>query len=121
MTATHRAIEDAVKGGFDKNKYFGAEFAHRNPQPNGDEKELEAWLLAGDSVFLAPDFWRAIGKQRNIKRAKKSTLSSTLDSLSKGGDPHKEWDWKANWHRLIDHLASGKDIESFFAELEASN
>jgi hypothetical protein len=25
--------------------------------------------------------------------------------------------WRFHWHRFIDHLADGKDCESFFADL----
>jgi hypothetical protein len=33
-----------------------------------------------------------------------------------------EWEekyWKKFWHRFIDHLAEGKDAESFFQALDA--
>jgi hypothetical protein len=43
-----------------------------------------------------PDFWKALAKAR-------------------------EWQdtgaWLYNWHRYIDHIAFGKDAESFFAAL----
>jgi hypothetical protein len=32
-------------------------------------------------------------------------------------DDLEDFSWKVCWHRLIDHLANGKDAESFFKEL----
>lgn len=40
--------------------------------------------------------------------------------LGWGEDENNTWDkrtWASHWHRLIDHLAEGKDIESFFEQL----
>jgi hypothetical protein len=41
-----------------------------------------------------PDFWKALSTSRNDVNA-----------------------WRFHWHRFIDHLADGKDAESFFAAL----
>jgi hypothetical protein len=45
--------------------------------------------------LLDPSFWQALGK------AKGWNIGTV----------------EINWHRLIDHLAEGKDAESFFAAL----
>jgi hypothetical protein len=43
-----------------------------------------------------PKFWKALGKARNWQDA--------------GA-------WLFHWHRFIDHIALGKDVESFFTNL----
>jgi hypothetical protein len=43
-----------------------------------------------------PDFWKALSTARKLE-----------DTNA----------WRFHWHRLIDHLADGKDAESFFASL----
>lgn len=46
-------------------------------------------------ILLDPLFWQALGQAQ-------------------------EWfenSWSDEWHNLIDHLAEGKDIDSFFNEL----
>jgi hypothetical protein len=43
-----------------------------------------------------PDFWKALAKARKWEDANA---------------------WRFHWHRFIDHLADGKDAESFFAAL----
>ena len=43
-----------------------------------------------------PDFWKALAKARKWEDANA---------------------WRFHWHRFIDHLADGKDVESFFAAL----
>ena len=50
-------------------------------------------------AFLDPLFWQALGK-----------------AMGWGGE---DWDggWRKHWHRFIDHLAEGKDAESFFKDL----
>jgi hypothetical protein len=43
-----------------------------------------------------PAFWKALGKARNWQ-----------DTGA----------WLFHWHRFIDHIAFGKDVESFFSSL----
>ena len=48
-------------------------------------------------VVLDPLFWQCLGKAM--------------------GQREYQFSWLAKWHLFIDHLAEGKDPESFFAEL----
>ena len=45
---------------------------------------------------LDPQFWQCLGKAMGL-----------------GG-----YDWLAQWHSFIDHLASGKTVEDFFKDLK---
>ena len=51
------------------------------------------WWKAND---IDPAFWKALGKAR-----------SWQDTGA----------WLFHWHRFIDHIAFGKDVESFFSNL----
>lgn len=56
-------------------------------------------------IFLDPLFWQALGKSLEQGDFKTDTQGS----------------WKYNWHRFIDHLASGEDVGSFFTALLTNN
>jgi hypothetical protein len=87
MTHIEQAIKEAVTYGLDAGPHVHARF----PAGQHDIRESE--------VFLDPSFWQALGKAR-------------------GWAPEtEEKQWLYYWHRFIDHLAEGKDLESFFADL----
>lgn len=110
---TQRAIEDAVKGGWRPSKYLDYD----------DAKMMNGF--AGFVSFhyqqyalLDPVFWQALGKTRG--------WTAKCDAAFLDGFAHpsynackgcKKASWMLFWHRLIDHLASGGTIESFFEGL----
>lgn len=55
-----------------------------------------------EKELLNPLFWQALGKAMGWE---------TSPSFDYGTD------WATEWHSFIDHLAQGKDIDSFFNEL----
>lgn len=59
--------------------------------------------FAISSIVLDPLFWQALDK---------------ACGWTANGNKHA---WLAWWHLLIDHLAEGKDADSFFEELIKSN
>ena len=89
-----RAIEIAIDGGY-------------RPDPNMDKfhraVSIYNWL---DSQLLVstlePSFWRSLG--------------SVLEWKSEAGSYHDDIAWEEYWHRFVDHLAEGKDAESFFEQ-----
>lgn len=112
MNNLEQAIKDAVeKGGYnDIAGWFDCE---------GRESEHR---------LLDPAFWSALGKARgwdgnhcdNCGKQPDSWLISNPAQCpdcyhaGKRGNPAEPIKF---WHRLIDHLAEGKDVESFFASL----
>jgi hypothetical protein len=58
-------------------------------------------------ILLDPDFWECLGQARH--------WGSAGYYHREKGDFYPAWQY--NWHRFIDHLAEGKDAESFFASL----
>lgn len=105
MTSLEQAIKDAVeKGGYDtpsSQNYVHLAIGSKNP-PDWKEDAQQEFLLD-------PAFWQALGKARgwpdsSVGQVYKGNMISMLP-----------WEWA--WHHLIDHLASGKDVESFFETL----
>ena len=76
------------------------------------EMYLEVSAYGADYQFLAistdPTFWQALGKSMGWKDY------WYIDDL---GREREVVVWKDHQHRLIDHLAEGKDIDSFFKDL----
>lgn len=73
-----------------------------------------------DHHFLSPLFWQALGKAMGWKE--EANLIITLESYNTGPEHllHQSMEagyWRFYWHRFIDHLAEGKDAESFFSTL----
>lgn len=67
-------------------------------------------------MFINPKFWQSLGE--SMGRSEQSNYPLEISF----GSHRKMWkqsgdEWHYHWHRFIDHLAEGKDIESFFASL----
>ena len=60
----------------------------------------------GPVVFLDSLFWQALGK-----------MMRWGENIPNDGQYQWELAWKTYQHRFIDHLADGKDINSFFEKL----
>lgn len=61
------------------------------------DEGYNALQMRGQTEHLHdPDFWKALGAARKWEDVNA---------------------WRFHWHRFIDHLAEGKDVESFFASL----
>jgi hypothetical protein len=106
MTHIEQAIRDAVeKGDYKVNHRIGwiesNEWCYQTV-----EGESKTYIQPTAEVFLDPLFWQALGKARGWDIAYGSYGWETAE------------EWKVNWHRFIDHLAEGKDAESFFAQLQ---
>jgi len=93
------AIEKAIEGGwYLKSQQF---WVLENTSEKG---RIDANM---SSIFLDPSFWESLGK---------SLGWGEIDNELEKSGMRKEWQIK--WHRLIDHLSSGKDIASYFKEIK---
>ncbi len=104
MTHIEQAIRDAVENGyrgFDDKQIILAEWT--NEEGGG---KVDGHFL------LDRAFWQALGK----------ALGWQTTYRTVGGKDRTigERDYLEYWHRFIDHLASGKDAESWFAALTKS-
>ena len=80
-------ITKAIEGGYKGNK----EFLLKLPE------------YAKSQIWLDTFFWQSLGKAMGWRQ------------------DEDQWEdraeWVSQWHRFIDHLAEGKDAESFFEKL----
>lgn len=116
------AIKKAIEGGYKVNGLVlekGELFAFGRP----DQQKIEQYCL------LDPLFWQCLGKHEGWNERKVTMNLSEMEISSVGREkftrpkqspsyirktPNR---WKNEWHRFIDHLAEGKDIDSFFESL----
>lgn len=92
-----QAIEKSIEGGY---------------KWNGGPREC-SWGHY-DHAFLDPLFWQSLGKALGWAEEVKVIHSHPVESDIVR---EKTEGWKWEWHRFIDHLAEGKDAESFFESL----
>jgi len=64
------------------------------------------------SAFLDPAFWQSLGKAMGWEDERECPLP-----CCGGICPIDIPMWQSKWHNFIDHLAAGKDAESFFESL----
>jgi len=108
-------IQEAVK------KSIEHGYSLRGIGPSGFYELLDRY---SSDVFLDPLFWQSLGKamEREDRRWGFETCHKGCQWYTDGEGcsddlPPREKRspmWKYQWHRFIDHLAEGKDAESFF-------
>lgn len=112
MKNLEQAIRDAVEKG-------GYSVYSRNVVEGSLplEEAVKALLRSTrtEAILLDPAFWQALGKARGWKPLGFCDVEYYLSDCAPCVKNAAEWQY--NWHRLIDHLASGKDVESFFETL----
>jgi hypothetical protein len=106
MTHIEQAIKDAVERGYEPQ-------VERYPEMAGISSLQIATAMQAD-VFIDPAFWKALGKARGW------TTDADYKYWQKSVAEWEAMYWKKFWHRFIDHLADGKDAESFFEQLTKS-
>lgn len=114
------AIRRAIEGGYTNFPFFGIKrqckvVLEDNFITATEEKDNEGWkkqeslnikevLENPYKILLDPEFWKCLRKTEGWE---------TQFDEDKGFN----YQWKDYWHNLLDHLAEGKDIESYFKEL----
>ncbi len=128
MTKMKEAIKKAIEGGW-KAKSFGCEcYAHGG------------FWDCPSCAFFDPSFWQSLGKAMEwgyeavmvdekghpkewVYREHCSVCGSVINDQEEGcpvgcvTDNAPVESWAYEWHRFIDHLIAGKDVDSFFNEL----
>ncbi len=98
-----QTIQKAFDGGYD-----GKHIPRIGSDPRFDRTMMRGRFA---QVVLRPEFWKSFGKamdwEENI-----FCVTETSHMLIP-----KEDEWLTHWHELIDHLAEGGTIESFFETL----
>lgn len=113
------AIELAIKGGFRPQDYGftdGSQELYGNQFEIEGENEVHIFTVSGREFWIHttqitsdPLFWQALGKAMGKEDDYAHYVFEDEDMLM-------DW-WRANWHNFIDHLAEGKDADSFFEDL----
>lgn len=130
------AIQKAIEGGFVLDNEIGKDTTewgcekehiwikylkrHYDRWNNKESWTKEYKYIPYEPMFIDPLFWQALGKSLGwgnsfgfIQTSDTGEISGWLESDSAG----TVYQWQYHWHRFIDHLAEGKDAESFFKEL----
>ena len=71
--------------------------------------------LINPECLIDPDWWQALGKAMRWGREEIGCV--VCDHRINCAKHNSSKDWLYHWHRLIDHLAEGGSIESFFEKL----
>lgn len=111
-----QAIKKAIEGGYN---------AWNSPNvvvyEESDTHYSENWVSIGSfdvhrmELLLDPLFWQALGKQQGWwERVGKFGIN--LDMMVTTED-NSQYGWLHYWHRFIDHIAEGGDIDEFFNKL----
>jgi len=105
---TKLAIEKAIEGGWTLCLDNNAKFEYMDDARGGlwfFDTDGTGVYLQWERVMMDKTFWQSLGKALELEG---STYSWQKDYEEK---------WLTLWHKLIDHLAEGKDAESFFKNI----
>lgn len=97
-------VETSLKGGFKHPSY--------NLQRIIDDHRIEDPDIIRDLVLM-PDFWQTIGNVLGWG----DICINCHNNISFCCEKRYNKNFIYYWHKLIDHFAEGKDIESYFKEL----
>lgn len=69
-------------------------------------------------ALLDPLFWQSLGKAMGWGTGCNICSGDECINPKEHLTKNHKYPWQIEWHRFIDHLAEGKSIELFFAELK---
>lgn len=115
------AIERALGAGW-KPKNHRDVWQYNPNNRTGVTKTFRASMTHND-ILLDPTFWQALGKAEGWE--KEPHLCKECGVIGTGTFNHmnacktrtRSSDWITIWHRFINHIASGGDIDTFFTNL----
>ena len=93
MTAIQQFIEDAISGGWNEREWF--------------EKETQI----SHALFLETSVWQAVGKTRGWDEGEAREELVEPEKPPYEFAPSMQWMWQFKWHRFVDALCDGKNIE----------
>ncbi len=119
-----KALKLAVEGGYEiAPKIWGTPTIYRKKTAfrnfelifPADSPRQTAMRVYTEKIFLDPLFWHALGK--SLGWDKIDTQKAEMIRKSGGIPRNIGYYTLQKWYSFIDHLAEGKDAESFFNEL----
>lgn len=122
----NKALKRAIEGGWQNPVHLVSEM-----DKNGKVVILSGYPEKVAVVWTTPDiifdqfFWQALGKAEGWAVSDEAYLCDYCGVIGVGTWNHmndckikdRKISFKAYWHRFIDHLAEGKDVEIFFKQL----
>ena len=115
-----KAIKKAIEGGYRqdlKEEWQNLEECSeqcRSYKPFGKWLNSYLVILPKEQILLDPLFWQALSEIQKKETGKWVQQNRCYGcGKSNGSDVWENTDW----HNLVNHLAEGKDINSFFEEL----
>ena len=108
MNYTQKALDYAIKGGWDFSKYGDTIFRAKNVN------EWRKYTLNHPDphkFFLDPNFWQSLQRGLGAQKSKHEWVrkDGTITNIL-------HW-WGNTMHSFLDHLMDGRNLESFFEEL----
>lgn len=123
------AIEKAIEGGYLKTQvgslsYIDPEHYYRNREAHFRGNAVnEPFSIHIDSLMVDPQFWQCLGKAMGWKD-KVCEITGKVNGVGCGCANGPDGcmslfttEWQYRWHRMIDHIADGGTIESYFEKL----
>lgn len=122
MTHIEQAINDALENDWNAALWGYAvdetqKPVHKNSLVVGASAGHHYELSLNDA-FVDPKFWQALGKARGWHSFSIHEHGNGEPCNGFCVQDQKGTGWKSRWHRFIDHLADGKNAESFFASTQ---
>lgn len=119
-----QAIKKAIEGGYGNSQ--SQKLQYYDEEKNGawftwfdGEDVTEETLVPFSFLLLDPLFWQALGKAdgwKDVYIGQPKYVKGALYGQSVTGN--EVWqEWLYHWHRFIDHLAQGGDVDEFFNNL----
>lgn len=119
MKNTKQFIEDAIEGGWKPEEWFDLKhFIVTVDDKCGFLLKRGATEIDGavQIILLDPLAWQAVGKTRGWCSGEYSQPEGTCVDCGEVGARCLHWGYV--WHKFIDHLADGKDIDQALGVIE---
>lgn len=110
------AIQKAIEGGYKVSGYGG------NTLLGVYDSKNVSWQF----ITTQPLFWQSLGKalgwkfslyHRWVNQKCTDCKADMKDTPLRDTCFSRSPEWKYHWHRFINHLAEGKEVDEFFKEL----
>lgn len=101
-------IQKAIEGGYPKTKKEGTQYFIHYGEKQGNRLVWHCTPI--EKILLNPLFWQALGRSMGWKNPTQEEAENYGTRVN----------WHNHWVAFIDHLAEGKDTESFFKDLLAN-
>jgi hypothetical protein len=123
MTYTEQIIEKSIEGGFgdliDKTHEIVKIVIHDDDIKvfvySEDVRFVHHYDYSFKAMLLRPSFWKCLERALHWDGEVVVEVQDDGENIREHSYLYPKWQW--HWHKFIDHLAEGKDYESYFKKL----